>query len=105
MVQEQWREPKQRNGKRRKASPVGGASRSVATESAPKPRGRYLTLEQAADAYPIFTFRLLRRLVEERRIPFSRAGRRIVLTEHDIEQYLEANRVEPQAQSRAPRAS
>jgi hypothetical protein len=58
-------------------------------------RGRYLTLEQAAEAYPAFTFRLLRRLVEERRIAFSRAGRRIVLAEADIERYLEGNRVEP----------
>jgi hypothetical protein len=58
-------------------------------------RGRYFTLEQAAEVYPVFTFRLLRRLVEERRIAFSRAGRRIVLAERDIEQYLEANRVEP----------
>jgi hypothetical protein len=60
-----------------------------------KDRAVYLTLEQAAEAYPVFTFRLLRRLVEERRIAFSRAGRRIVLNERDIEQYLEANRVEP----------
>jgi excisionase family DNA binding protein len=58
-------------------------------------RGRYFTLDQAAEAYPAFTIRLLRRLVEQRRIPFSRAGRRIVLAESDIEQYLEGNRVEP----------
>jgi hypothetical protein len=42
-------------------------------------------------------------LVEERRIPFSRAGRRIVVSERDIEQYLEANRVEPPGQVRASR--
>lgn len=58
-------------------------------------RGRYLSLQQAADAYPVFSFRLLRRLVQERRIPFSRAGRCIVLAEADIEVYLERNRVEP----------
>jgi hypothetical protein len=58
-------------------------------------RGPYFTLQQAADAYPIFSFRLLRRLVQERRIPFSRAGRCIVLAEADIEAYLERNRVEP----------
>lgn len=57
-------------------------------------RGSYLTLEQVTQAYPIFTLRLLRRLVEERRIAFSRAGRRIVLTEADIEGYLEGNRVD-----------
>ena len=58
-------------------------------------RGRYLTLQQVAVAFPAFTPRLLRRLVQERRIPFSRAGRCIVLAEADILAYLEANRVEP----------
>jgi excisionase family DNA binding protein len=58
-------------------------------------RGRYLTLQQVAEAYPAFSLRLLRRLVQERRIPFSRAGRYIVLAEADIDAYLEANRVEP----------
>ncbi len=56
--------------------------------------GRYLTLQQATEAYPAFSLRLLRRLVQERRIPFSRAGRCIVLAEADIEGYLEHNRVE-----------
>jgi excisionase family DNA binding protein len=60
-----------------------------------KSRGRYFTLQQAADEYPAFTLRLLRRLVQERRIAFSRVGRCIVLAEADIEAYLEANRVEP----------
>lgn len=58
-------------------------------------RGRYLTITDAAAAYPIFTPRLLRRLVQERRIAFSRAGRTIVFAESDIEAYLERNRVEP----------
>ena len=58
-------------------------------------RGRYFTLQQAAVAFPAFTPRLLRRLVQERRVPFSRAGRCIVLAEADILAYLEANRVEP----------
>jgi excisionase family DNA binding protein len=59
------------------------------------PRGRYFTLRQAAEEFPAFTPRLLRRLVQERRIPFSRAGRCIVIPEADIENYLERNRVEP----------
>jgi excisionase family DNA binding protein len=63
-------------------------------------RGRYFTLDQAAEAYPVFTRRLLTRLVQQRRIPFSRAGRRLVLAESDIEQYLEANRVEPPRRGR-----
>jgi len=62
-------------------------------------RGRYFTLQQAADAYPAFTGRLLRRLVQQRRIAFSRVGRNIVLAEADIEAYVEANRVEPPRRS------
>lgn len=61
----------------------------------PRRRGRYLTLQQVAEAYPAFSPRLLRRLVQERRIGFSRAGRLIVLAEADIDAYLEHNRVEP----------
>ena len=64
-------------------------------QSAKAPRGRYFTISEAAEAYPVFTPRLLRRLVQERRIPFSRAGRSIVFAESDIEIYLERNRVEP----------
>ncbi len=65
--------------------------------SGPRPaRGRYFTIPQAADAYPgVLTVRLIRRLVAERRIAFTYAGRRIVLAEADIEAYLEANRLEP----------
>jgi excisionase family DNA binding protein len=58
-------------------------------------RGRYFTVDQAVEAYPAFTVRLLRRLVQERRIAFSRVGRRIVFAEADIEEYVEGNRVEP----------
>ena len=58
-------------------------------------RGRYLTIGEAAAAFPVFTPRLLRRLVQERRIGFSRAGRTIIFAESDIEAYLEQNRVEP----------
>jgi len=58
-------------------------------------RGQYLTLEQAAERYPVFSPRFLRRLVQERRIAFSRVGRSVVLAEADIEEYLEKNRVEP----------
>jgi hypothetical protein len=47
-------------------------------------------------AYPgVLTERLIRRLVAERRIAFSYAGRRVVLAEADIEAYLDANRHEP----------
>lgn len=58
-------------------------------------RGRYFTLKQVVEEYPAFTPRLARRLVQQRRIPFSRLGRVIVLAEADIEAYIEANRIEP----------
>ena len=58
-------------------------------------RGRYFTIPQAVEAYPVLTERLIRRLVAERRIAFTYAGRRVVLAEADIEAYLEANRREP----------
>jgi hypothetical protein len=69
--------------------------RDLDRATAHPPRGRYLTLQQASEAFPVFSPRLLRRLVQERRIPFSRAGRCIVVAEADIETYLDRNRVEP----------
>lgn len=61
-------------------------------------RGRYFTIPQAVEAYPgVLTVRLIRRLVAERRIAFTYCGRRVVLTEADIEEFLEANRCEPRA--------
>jgi hypothetical protein len=59
-------------------------------------RGRYFTIPQAVEAYPgVLTERLIRRLVFERRIAFTYAGRRVILAEADIEDYLEGNRREP----------
>lgn len=70
------------------------ASRATAPGSGVS-RDRFLTLAQAAEEYPIFSERLLRRLVQERRIAFSRAGRTVVVSDADIHNYLEHNRVEP----------
>ncbi|MEO7442412.1 MAG: hypothetical protein ABIW46_02640, partial [Acidimicrobiales bacterium] len=78
---------------RRPAHPHGGAPPPVRRETtapiragaatpqrAAKSRGRYFTTPQATDAYPgVLTERLIRRLVAERRIAFTYAGRRIVL--------------------------
>ena len=59
-------------------------------------RGRYFTIPQAVEAYPgVLTERLIRRLVAEKRIAYTYAGRRVVLAEDDIEDYLERNRREP----------
>jgi len=67
-------------------------------------RRRYFTIPQAIDAYPgVLTERLIRRLVAERRIAFTYAGRRVILAEDDIEAYLEANRREPADRLRARR--
>lgn len=62
-------------------TPTGGRSVTGGQGQEPSARGRYFTLQQAAAAFPAFTLRLLRRLVQERRIAFSRAGRCIVLAE------------------------
>jgi hypothetical protein len=68
----------------------------TAAASPPRRRGRYFTIPQAAQAYPgVLTERLIRRLVAERRVAYSYAGRRVVLAEADIEAYLDANRHEP----------
>ncbi len=58
--------------------------------------GDYLFLQDVPVKYPVFSIRLLRRLVQERRIPFSKAGRAIVFSTNDIEDYLEQNRVVPE---------
>lgn len=80
---------------------ISSEPRSTAATSSPLRapsgrRGRYFTIPQAAAAYPgVLTERLIRRLVAERRIAFSYAGRRVVLAEADIEAYLDAGRHEP----------
>jgi len=61
-------------------------------------RGRYFTIPQAVEADPgVLTVRLIRRLVAERRIAFTYSGRRVVLTEADIEEHLDGNRCEQRA--------
>lgn len=87
----------------RRAAPSSNASSPEPAPLRPAPsraqaqsRGRYFTIPQAAEAYPgVLTERLIRRLVAERRIAYSYAGRRVVLAEADIEAYLDANRHEP----------
>ena len=61
---------------------------------------RLLTIDQAADQLGTGP-RFVRRLVAERRIAYSYAGRRVVLAEADIEAYLDANRHEPLPRQRA----
>ncbi|HSH23897.1 MAG TPA: hypothetical protein VK975_07540 [Acidimicrobiales bacterium] len=76
--------------------PRSSAAPSSSPAKASGRRGRYFTILQAVEAYPgVLTERLIRRLVAERRIAYSYAGRRVVLAEADIEAYLDANRHEP----------
>ena len=86
----------------------GGTTARRGIVAAPRPvpgRGRYFTIPQALEAYPgVLTERLIRRLVAERRIAYTYAGRRIVLAEADIEAYLEDNRHEPVARRRSGHA-
>ena len=83
-------------------APAAGRLFDGAGRRATPDRGRYFTIPQVVAAYPgVLTERLIRRLVAERRIAFTYAGRRIVLAEADIEAYLEANRREPVLRWRA----
>lgn len=80
----------------RRPEPRSSGALSSPHAESPGRRGRYFTIPQAVEAYPgVLTERLIRRLVAERRIAFSYAGRRVVLAEADIEAYLDANRREP----------
>lgn len=56
--------------------------------------GDLLTVEQAADWINMST-RYVRRLVDQRRIPFYRVGRCIRLKTTDLDQHVEAGRVDP----------
>lgn len=57
--------------------------------------GRPMTIEQVEAEYaPVFTVRLLRTLVEQRRIKHYRAGRRLVFRHEDLEAYLESQTVD-----------
>jgi excisionase family DNA binding protein len=46
------------------------------------------------------TERYLRRLVAERRIPFYKAGGKVLLDLDELDQYVENNRVEPEPRTR-----
>jgi excisionase family DNA binding protein len=54
---------------------------------------KLLTVIEAADRMGVGE-RFVRRLVTERRIPYSKLGKHVRISEADIEAYLEAARVE-----------
>jgi excisionase family DNA binding protein len=55
---------------------------------------RLLTVDEAAEAMNTTT-RFVRRLVAERRIPFTRLGRHVRIAAEDVEEFVNAGRVEP----------
>ena len=59
-------------------------------------QARRLSVEQAAPVLGVSVY-MVRALVRQRRLPYYRVGRRIVLDQHDLEQFLQAHRVETRA--------
>lgn len=60
---------------------------------------RLLTVEEAAGRLGTPT-RFVRRLVAERRIPFSKIGKYVRFRVEDIDSFIEAGRIEPTLRSR-----
>lgn len=55
---------------------------------------RFLTMTEAAERLKI-TPRLVRRLVQERRIRYHKAGRTILIEEKDVLDFIDRHTVEP----------
>ena len=55
---------------------------------------RFLTMTEAAERLKI-TPRLVRRLVQERRIRYHKAGRTILIEEQDVLDFIDRHTVEP----------
>lgn len=55
---------------------------------------KYLTVAEAAD-YLNTSVRFIRRLIAERRIAFHKAGTHVRLAVADLDNYMQAGRVEP----------
>jgi excisionase family DNA binding protein len=68
------------------------------------PETVYLTVPEAAQ-YLNTTNRFVRRLIEERRIPFHRLGRHVRLAKADLDSFIAAGRVERRSPSNARRAA
>lgn len=64
----------------------------------PRRQARRLSAEQAAPVLGVSVY-MVRSLIRQRRLPYYRVGRRIVLDRDDLEQYLQAHRVETRARS------
>lgn len=68
----------------------------MSNHATPKPHGRSALLDIVqASAYLGCSVRYLRRLIQERRIPFIRlGGQKIRFNVHDLDQWIDAQRVE-----------
>lgn len=72
-------------------------SRSATTNQGnPDERGKLLTVAEAAERLNVGeTF--IRRLIFQRRIPFSKIGYYVRIAESDLDAFIESNRVEVEA--------
>lgn len=68
----------------------------ITTNREPTEMDRMLNIEQVAERLGTSP-RFVRRLVAERRIAFNKVGRRIRFNATDVEQFIQAGRVEPWA--------
>jgi excisionase family DNA binding protein len=59
-----------------------------------------VTLKQLLEARPWLTERFVRRLVAERRVPFSKVGERLLFDVADFDELVEAGRVEVKSEAR-----
>jgi excisionase family DNA binding protein len=57
-------------------------------------------LTEVPEHRPWCTVRYARRLVQERRVPFHRVGRKVLIDLDDLDEYAERGRVEPPRPSR-----
>ena len=67
----------------------------------PRMQAGRLSVEQAAPVLGVSVY-MVRSLIRQRRLPYYRVGRRIVLDRDDLEQYLQVHRVETRARSIDP---
>ena len=73
----------------------------MARNTAQPPDARRLSVDEAAPVLGVSVY-MVRALIRQRRLPFYRIGRRIVLDREDLEQFLRAHRVEARAIPLAP---
>ena len=73
----------------------------MAKATTPRLPARRLSVEQAAPVLGVSVY-MVRSLVRQHRLPYYRVGRRIVLDRDDLEQFLQAHRVETRTRSIDP---